>query len=161
MNTTQKTIALSAVLILTLSMTLGGIALVSAETDENVDATETPVQRHHRGHDLLSLLNDEQRAELDETIQTMRDMNATHQEIREYIEGFLTENGVEFEPPEAPARPEYTDEQLELFQQLREEVESYARQRAEELGLELPENGFMFGPRHHGPMRGIGSVESG
>jgi hypothetical protein len=158
-NQIQKTTALSAVLILTLSLTLGGIILVSAETGENIDAIETPVQRHHRNHNLLSLLNDEQRAELDEAIQKMQDMNATHQEIREYIDSFLKENGYESESPEAPIRPEYTDEQRELFQRLREEVESYAQTRAEELGLELPEDSFRFGPRHHGSMRGNGFAE--
>ncbi len=159
MNKTQKTIALSTVLILALSLSIGGIILVSAETEETVDAIETPVQRQHREPGFMSLLSDEQRAELDEAIQTMRDNDSTPQEIREYINDFLVENGVEFEPPEAPTRPELSDEQLELFQQLREDVQSYAQTRAEELGLELPEDGFPFGQRHHGPMRGFNPGE--
>lgn len=159
MNKTQKTIALSTVLILALSISIGGIILVSAETEEPVDAIETPVQRHHREPGFMSMLSDEQRAELDEAIQTMRDNDSTPQEIREYVNDFLEENGVEFEPPEAPTRPELSDEQLELFQQLREDVQSYAQTRAEELGLDLPEDCLSFVQRHHGPMRGFGPGE--
>lgn len=118
-----------------------------------------PFQRHQREPGLMSMLSDEQRAELDETIQAMRDNDAKRKEIREYVNDFLEENGVEFESPEAPTRPMLSDEQLELFQQLREDVQSYARQRSEELGLELPEDGFKFGSRHHGPMRNFSPRE--
>jgi hypothetical protein len=155
---TQKTIALSTVLILALSLSLGGIYLVSAQTEqEDANASETPVLKHRRGPGFLSLLSDEQRAELEETIQALREENATRVEIREYIDDFLEENGVECESPVAVERPELSEEQLELLEQLREDVKSYAQRRAEELGLELPEH-FSFGPGGaiHGPMRGHG-----
>jgi hypothetical protein len=158
-NKTQKTIVLSAVLILAFSLTLGGIILISAETEqEDTYASDNPVFRHKRGPRFMSMLSDEQRTELDEAIQAMREANATEDEIREYIENFLEENGVEFEPPVAPERPELSDEQLELLEQLREDVKSYAQQRAEELGLDLPEDFFSFGRggAFHGPMRGHG-----
>lgn len=159
MNKTQKTIALSAVLILAISLTIGGIILISAKTEqEDTYASDNPVFRHKRGPRFMSMLSDEQRVELDEAIQAMREANVAEDEIREYIENFLEENGMEFEPPMAAERPELSDEQFELLEQLREDVKSYAQQRAEELGLELPENFFSFGRGGplRGPMRGHG-----
>lgn len=105
----------------------------------------------------MSLLSDEQRAELEEAIQALRTTNATRVEIREYIDDFLEENGAECEPPVAIERPELSEEKLELLEQLMDDVKSYAQQRAEELGLELPED-FSFGPEGaiHGPLRGRG-----
>jgi hypothetical protein len=131
-NKTQKTVLLSSVLILALSLSVGFL-LVSAGTEET-EATETQFQRlrHHNGtipmlrdkqamelngtiltygyrqrmklEDPFSMLSDELRAELDEAIQALREENATHQEISEYISNFLEENGVEWQPPATRAQ---------------------------------------------------------
>jgi hypothetical protein len=141
MNKTYKKAALIATLVLVLSLAVGGIYLASAQTEEEIVNSLPFFGRFRRGFDgpMFGALDEELRAEMQETIQAMREEGASCEEIREYIQGFLEENGIE------PQRPELTEEQLEALQQLHEDVQAYAQKRAEELGLELSENGFLFG----------------
>jgi hypothetical protein len=141
MHKTRKKVALFTALVLALTLAVGGIYLVSAETGEEASDSATLFGRFRRGFGgpMLGAVDDELRAEMQETIKAMRDEGASFEEIREYIQGFLEENGIE------PKRPELTEEQLEAYQQLREDVKAYAQKRAAELGLELPENGFLGG----------------
>jgi hypothetical protein len=143
------------VLLLAISIAVGGIYLVSAETEDEVSSDSIPFfGKFHRGFvgPMFGALSDELRTEMHETIQTMKDEDASYEEIHEYIQGFLEENGIEAK------RPELTEEQLEALQQLREDVQTYAQKRAEELGIELPENGFFSGRgmRFRGLLKGCG-----
>ena len=141
MNKTYKKAALITTLVLALSLAVGGIYLASAQTeDENVDSLPF-FGRFRRGFDgpMFGAIDEELRAGMQETIQAMRGEDASCEEIREYIQGFLEENDIESK------RPELTEEQLEALQQLHEDVQAYAQKRAEELGLELSENGLFFG----------------
>ena len=155
MYKTQKTVVLGTVLVLALSLAVGGIYLVSAETgEEEVPDYVIPFSKLRRGFggSMFGGIDDELRAEMQETIQTMRDEGASFEEIRQYIQGFLEENGTELH------RSELTQEQLEAFIQLHEDVKAYAQNRAAELGLELPGNGFFggHGMGFRGFMRGNG-----
>ncbi len=137
MRKTHRNIALSAVLLLALTVALGGIFMVSAETDDDA-LTEPPTCRPRFREPMLEI--DEQlREEMHETVQSMREEGTTREEVREYVQGFLEENGVEIE------RPELSEEEKAAREQLREEVQAYAQRRAEELGIELHEGGFKFG----------------
>ena len=139
MNKTNKTYALITILILTLS--LGGIYMVSAETEEE-DIAIAPLWMPRRGFGpMFGSLDDPLMEELKETVQTMRDEGVTREEIREYIQDFLEENGIE------PVKPELNEEQLALMKQLHEEVREFAQQRAEELGLEMSGKDFIMRPR--------------
>lgn len=153
MNKTKKTLALGTVLVLAVTLTLGGYILVSAQTTVDTETSETPYPLMHRPHGMesLSQLTDEQRAEVETTIQEMCELNATREEIRAYVDEYLEANGIDYYPPEK-LMPEVSEEQMALLQQLQEEVREFAEKRAQELGLELPVDDFHFGPRGHGPM---------
>jgi hypothetical protein len=151
----RNAIILTSVLLLTFSFLAGGIIISSADTsEENDKVSENPPIKHYRGFcgPMFGAIDDELRVEMHETIKKMKDEGAIFEEIREYIQNFLIENGIE------PKRPELTEEQLEALKQLREDVRAYAEKRAAELGLELPENGFFggCGMGFRGFRRGVG-----
>jgi hypothetical protein len=138
----HKKATLIATLVLVFSLSVGGIYIVSAQTEGEEGFGSVPFfDRFRRGFGgpMFGALDEELRVELQETILAMRDEGASSEEIREYIKGFMEENGVESH------MPELTEEQQEALKQLREDVQAYAQKRAEELGLELPENGFFGG----------------
>jgi len=143
------------VLLLTITLTVGGLYLVSAETSEdNATSSDAPQGwlRWRMGGRMMGSLDEELRSELMSSVQAMRDEGATREEIAKYVKSFLDENGVE-------SCPELSEEQLEAMQQLREDVEAYAEQRAEELGIELPPMGILGGGHmgfSHGPKMSFG-----
>ncbi|MBN2336379.1 hypothetical protein JXL21_12535 [Candidatus Bathyarchaeota archaeon] len=155
MNKNRKALALTSVLLLTLTIAVGGLYLASADAGEDDATSSDPPQgwlRPRMGGRMMGSLDEELRTELMDTVQAMSDEGATREEIAEYVKSFLEENGVE------PC-PQLSEEQLEAMQQLREDVEAYAEQRAEELGIELPPMGFFGGGRmgsSHGPRMGFG-----
>jgi len=102
MNTTQKILTLSTVLILALS--LGGITLASA-TPENAQS--------RRGGALASLLNENQLEELHTQIAALREQGANFTEIRAYVLNYLEEQGIEYEAPVCG------EERVQLAQQIR------------------------------------------
>ena len=169
----HKTVVLGVVLVLAFTLAIGGIYLVSAETGEEESLVSgTPFGKFHRGFvgPMFGDIDAELRAEMQETIQAMREEGTSFEDIWEYIQGFLEENGIEPQRPEftshrpefTPHRLELTEEEIEAYKQLHEDVKAYAEKRAAELGLELPKNGF-FGGRgigFHGFMRGSGRMNS-
>ncbi|HUV54640.1 MAG TPA: hypothetical protein VMW03_05500 [Candidatus Krumholzibacteriaceae bacterium] len=143
----NKALALTSVLLLTLSLVVGGVYMTSADTDQDDAPSSDPpeiMNRWRRGP-FVGCIDEEQRQELKETLDAMREEGATFDEIREYVQAYLEELGVECQ------RPELSDEQLDALQQLRdeiqmlrysgatpEEIREYLDQKAEELGIELP-----------------------
>jgi len=131
--------------------------MASADTDQDDAPGSDPpefMNRWRRGP-FVGCLDEEQRQELKETLDAMREEGATFDEIREYVQAYLEELGIECQRPELPdelhQRPELTDEQLEAIRQLRDEVQELRDsgatpeeikecldQKAEELGIELP-----------------------
>lgn len=147
MNGRNKVIALTSVLLLTLSLVVGGAYVASADTDQDDAPSSNPPEFMNgwRRGPFVGCLEEEQRQELKETLDAMREEGATFDEIREYVQAYLEELGVECR------RPELSDEQLDALQQLRdeiqelrnsgatpEEIKEYLDQKAEELGIELP-----------------------
>lgn len=138
---------------LTLFLVVGGVYTASADTDQDDAPGSYPpefVNRWRRGP-FVGCLDEEQRQELKETLDAVREEGATFDEIREYVQAYLEELGIGFQMPELPQRPELTDEQLEALRRLRdeiqelrdsgatpEEIKEYLDQKAEELGIELP-----------------------
>lgn len=156
MNERNKTLALTSVLLLTLSLVVGDMHFASADT--NKDDTPRPdppefVNRWRRGP-FFGCLDEEQRQELKESLEALREEGATFDEIKEYVQAYLEELGVDCQrpgPPDGLPRPELTDDQLEVLQQLREkiqelrdggatpeEIREYLDQKAKELGIEPP-----------------------
>jgi hypothetical protein len=147
MNKRNKTLVLSTIAILAFSFIIGSIYLASAESyEEENDAypSFTPFGWKKPGG-MMGLLDDEQKAELKESIEALQHEGASFEEIREYVRNYIEEQGIELPDPEQ-MKPELTEEQLELYEQLRKDVQEYAEKRAEELGIELiPHHGF-FNP---------------
>jgi hypothetical protein len=147
-------IVVGSVLIIAMAVTLGGVYSVSAQTEVEGNATRqmTSFPLLKRGPPPMPGLSEELRAEMQDTIQSMKEQGATPNEIREYIQGFLVENGVQVKPP--MDRPELSEEQLALFKQLQEDVKVFTQERAAELGLNITGDGFPLGPwmNFHGPM---------
>ena len=147
MNGRNKTLALTSVLLIMLSVVAGGVYMASAETDQNEAPSSNPpksMNRWRRGP-FVGCLDEGQRQELRETLEEMREEGATFDEIREYVQAYLKELGVECQ------RHELTNDQQEVLQQLREEIQElreggatpeeireYLDQKAEELGIEPP-----------------------
>ena len=145
MNGRKKSITLASVLLLAISLLMGSIYFASAESEEE-NTTSSPYLMgswRMRGHSLFGVLNEDQRQELKETIEMMREEGATSEEIRNYIKEYLDDIGIEFQAPEL------TEEQLQGLEQLRAEIQELIKQRTEELGIDFPlmENGFGFGFR--------------
>ena len=97
MKTTNKKLV-GGLLIGLLFSTIGAV-LVTAETDATTDETTQPIVfggRHEmHGFGLLSTyLTDEQQEEINETITSLRNQNATHEEIQAAIQEKLDEFGV-------------------------------------------------------------------
>jgi DNA-binding transcriptional MerR regulator len=157
LNERNKALALTSVLLLMLSLVVGGVYAASADTDQDDAPGSDPpeyMNRWRRGP-FVGCLDEEQRQELKESVDAMREEGATFDEIREYVQAYLEELGIECQMPEQPdelhQRPELTDEQLEALRQLRDgiqelrdsgatpgEIKEYLDQKAEELGIELP-----------------------
>lgn len=123
---------------------------------------EDPRPRGGHGHprfEFMSELSEEQRKEIRDMIQEMRDQDATREEIRAAVEQKLAEWGIEL--PEPP--PELTVEQrktlravvFELWQNgaTGQEIRSAAGRQLEDFGLPVPEHGR--GPLEHGPWPGL------
>jgi len=139
MNKTKKTIALTSVLLITLALVVGGITMVYAETDQ--DETDIVPHQSRFGWKMhgpfMGCLDEEQRQEMKDIIDEMREEDAAPEEIRETIKEFMDENGIECQ------KPELTEEQLEALKELREKMK------------EKRENGeFHEGMR--GPRMGLG-----
>jgi len=97
MKTTNKKLV-GGLLIGLLFSTIGAV-LVTAQTDATTDETTQPIVfggRHgmHGFGPLSTYLTDEQQEEINETITSLRDQNATHEEIQAAIQEKLDEFGV-------------------------------------------------------------------
>ncbi len=131
--------------------------MANADSDQDDAPGSDPPEfmNSWRRGSFVGCLDEGQRQELKETLDEMREEGATFDEIREYVQAYLEELGVECQRSELPdglhQRPELTDEQLEALRQLRdgiqelrdsgatpEEIKVYLDQRAEDLGVELP-----------------------
>jgi len=147
MNERNKALALTSVLLLMLSFVVGGVFMASADTDQDDAPGSNPPEFMNgwRRGPFVGCIDEEQRQELQETLDAMREEGATFDEIREHVQAYLEELGVECQ------RHELSDEQLEALLQLRdeiqelrdsgatpEEIREYLDQKAEELGIELP-----------------------
>ena len=167
MDGRNKTLLLTSVLLLMLSVVVGGVYMASAETDQDDAPGSNPpkfINSWRRGP-FVGCLDERQRQELMETLSEMREDGATFDEIREYVQAYLGELGVEC------PRPELTDDQIEALQQLRgeiheireggatpEEIREYLTQKAEELGVELPLKHHVKGFRGFGGAPDRGSL---
>ncbi len=96
MNKTTKTLALSTVLLLTLSMAIGGIGLVSARPED----TASQQGRGGQGGRLIEQIGEEAAQILRDAVQAMRDAGASFEEIRDYIHSYLADLGVELPEPQ-------------------------------------------------------------
>ena len=147
MNGRNKTLALTSVLLLMLSVVVGGVYMASAETDQDDAPGSNPpeLMNSWRRGLFVGCLDEGQRQELKETLSARREEGATFDEIRKYVKDYLEGLGVECQ------RPELSDDQLEALQQLKEEIQElresgatpeeireYLDQKAEELGVEPP-----------------------
>ena len=147
MNGRNKTLVLTSVLLLMLSVVAGGIYMASAETDlDDAPGSDPPkFMNGWRRGPFVGCLDEGQRQELKETLSEMREEGATFDEIREHVQAYLEELGVECQ------KPELSDEQIEALQQFREElqelreggatpeeIKEHLNQKAEEFGVELP-----------------------
>lgn len=106
--------------------------MVAAETDQD-DATASNPPDYVGGWRMrgfmLGCLDEEQRQELKETVDAMREEGASQEEIREYVQAYLEELGVECQ------MPQLTEEQMEGLRQLRAEVQELIQRRLGELGI--------------------------
>jgi len=159
LNERNKTIALTSMLLLMLSVVVGGIYMASADTDQDDAPGSNPPEFMNgwRRGPFVGRLDEGQRQELKETLSEMREEGVTFDEIRENVQAYLEELGVECQ------RPELTDEQHEALQQLREEIQELREggatpeeirgsltQKLEEFGVELPLNHHAKGFRGFG-----------
>jgi hypothetical protein len=147
-------IVVGSVLIIAMAVTLEGVYSVSAQTEVEGNATRQMISFPllKRSLPLMLRLSEEPRAEIQDTIQSMKEQGATPNEIREYIQDFLVEKGVQVKPP--MDKPELSEEQLALFKQLQEDAKVFTQERAAELGLNITGDGFSLCPwmNFHGPM---------
>jgi Spy/CpxP family protein refolding chaperone len=149
MNGRTKVVALTSVLLIALSFVGGSLYLAAAESNQDDATTDTPsVMGGWRMRGLmLGCLDEEQRQELKETIDTMREEGATQEEIRAYIQEYLEGLGVECQ------MPQLTDEQVEGLRQLRAEIQELVQRRLGELGIDAPLMGRGLGFGHIGGVR--------
>jgi hypothetical protein len=149
MNGRTKVVALASVLLIALSFVGGSLYLAAAESNQDDATTDPPsVLGGWRMRGLmLGCLDEEQRQELKETIDAMREEGATQEEIRAYIQEYLEGLGVECQ------MPQLTDEQVEGLKQLRAEIRELVQRRLGELGIDAPLMGHRLGFGHIGCMR--------
>ncbi|MFH2110325.1 MAG: hypothetical protein ABIJ47_03575 [Candidatus Bathyarchaeota archaeon] len=135
MNGRTKAVALTSVLLIALSLAAGGLSMVAAETDQDDATASNPLNYvggwRMRGP-MLGCLDEEQRQELKETVDAMREEGASQEEIKEYVQAYLEELGVECR------MPQLTDEQMEGLRQLRAQVQELIQRRLGELGIDRP-----------------------
>jgi len=133
MNGRTKAAALASALLIAMSLVAGGLSLVYAETDQGDAPPSSPINDlggwRMRGP-TLACLDEEQRQELQEALDAMRDEGASHEEIREYVKMYLEEHDVE------RLEPQLTDEQMEGLRQLRAEIQELIQRRLGELGID-------------------------
>jgi len=165
MKITNKTLALGTVLLLTLSLAVGGIGLVSAHPSDS----DSPEGEVNRGDRLIDIIGEEAALELGDTVLAMREAGSTFEEVREYVHSYLEELGVELPGDKGIGRgrgrlgktPLIEQIGEETLQELRdavhdmreagashEEIHDYIHTVLEELGVELPEpqcEGFHLG----------------
>ena len=149
MNGRTKAVALASVLLIALSFVGGSLYLAAAKSNQDDATTDPPsVMGGWRMRGLmLGCLDEEQRQELKETIDAMRDEGATQEEIKAYIQEYLEGLGVEYK------MPQLTDEQVEGLRQLRAEVQELIQRRLGELGIDRSFMGRGLGFGHMGGMR--------
>jgi Spy/CpxP family protein refolding chaperone len=133
-------------------------------SDYGIEFPERPRSPRHRDgrgrphFEFMSQLSEEQRKEIREMVQEMRDQDATREEIRAAVEQKLAGWGIELPGPP----PELTVEQrkalravvFELWQNgaTRGEIRSAVAEQFENWGLQMPEHGcghFGIGPLEH------------
>ena len=165
MRITNKTLALGTVLLLTLSLAVGGIGRVSAHNPDALPQTGG----EGRGGRLIDLIGDEAALELHDAVLAMREEGSTFEEIRDYVQGYLEGLGVELpgaqgiwrgrgKPGKTPLIDQIGEEALQelrdAVQDMREtgasheEIRDFIHSSLEELGVELPEprgEGFHLG----------------
>ena len=164
MKITNKTLALSTVLLLTLALAAGGIGLVSAHPP----GSDSPEGDANRGGRLIELIGEEAALELRDTVEVMREEGASFEEIRDYVNSYLDDLGFELLPPKGDGSHNGNGMRLErllgeespiidqigeeTLQELRdtveamreagsshEEIHTYVVSYLDELGVELPE----------------------
>lgn len=150
MNGRTKAVALASALLVALSLVGGSLYLAAAEPNEDDASTGlTGIMAGWRTRGLfLGCLDEEQRLELKETLDGMRDEGASQEEIRAYAQEYLEGLGIEYR------MPQLTDEQVEGLRQLRAEIQELVQQRLGELGIDAPLMGSGLG------FRGIGCVRT-
>jgi hypothetical protein len=149
MNERTKAVALASVLLIALSLVAGNLSVVAAETDQDdatVSNSPTRIGGWRMRGPMLGCLDEEQRNELKETMDSMRNEGATQEEIRAYVQAYLKELGVECR------MPQLTDEQIEGLRQLRAEVQELIQRRLGELGIDKSFMGHGLGFGHMGGM---------
>jgi len=133
MNGRTRAAALASALLIAMSLVAGGLSLVYAETDQGDAPPSSPINDlggwRMRGP-TLACLDEEQRQKLQEALDAMRDEDASHEEIREYVQMYLEEHDVE------RLQPQLTDEQMEGLRQLRAETQELIQRRLGELGID-------------------------
>ena len=93
MNKTRKTLILSAVIIVTLSLAVSGVGFVSAQPDET-----SPSKRWRQAR-IIEQIGEEAAQALRDTVQSMREAGDSFEEIRTYVREYLINLGVELPEP--------------------------------------------------------------
>lgn len=144
-----------------------------------VELPEPKGKGHHNGW-LVEQIGEEAAQALHDTVQAMREEGATHEEIREYVDSYLEELGVERpEPPmgkgnhedrlieligeEAAQEIQDTVEEMKEAGATREEIREYVDSALGELGVERPEpkGEGQMNRKGKGPRQGNGMGRKG
>jgi hypothetical protein len=96
MNKTSKNLALGMVLILTLSLAVGGVGLASALPNDASSMRGNGGQ----GRNIIEQIGEEAAQALHDAVQAMRDAGASLEEIRDYIHETLESLGVTLPEPQ-------------------------------------------------------------
>jgi benzoyl-CoA reductase/2-hydroxyglutaryl-CoA dehydratase subunit BcrC/BadD/HgdB len=146
---------------------IGAIVLIAALAIGAVTSIVADVPNNERGkNECLDQLTDDQKDTLQEKMDELRASNASPEEIRDAIEQFMEEIGIEIEdcemrgfgPPKGSMNDCYTqltEEQREALQEKMEELREELRQFMEDMGIDVENCGMPpFG--REGPIRGFG-----
>jgi uncharacterized protein (UPF0147 family) len=126
-----------------------GIQLPELSGGQPTNSTQPP-----RDPPWMSQLTDEQKAQMQQLVQSMKDSGATQQEIRDAVNAKLQEWGIQApqdnggQPRQPPWMSQLTDEQKQEIQQLMDslrqsgatpqEIRDAANAKLQEWGIEVP-----------------------
>jgi len=157
---------IGALLLITTLVTVG-IASSFAQSNKTCE-------QHERN--AMNKLTEEQGEALQEKLQELRESDATPEEIREALQQFLEEMGIEMEncgmmkkfghmkgfedrPPMNHCFDQLTEEQREALREKMQELREDLQQFMKEMGIEMENCGMMKGFGRRGPMNGFGDEE--